>query len=190
MAVIRVSGMLGAGKTTFCKTLADSLKYTYLYTGGVLRDMARERGLEIESFYQQLASDPDLERSVDARQVAIMNQDWVVAEGRMAPFLPCIHPTVNMYLDVDESVAVERLRKRPEHATHSEDEVRTRLRQRLQDERTRYRDLYGIPDHLDRTKFDIVIDTTRLDASKVVFRGLQSLFRKIGFQLLLRHTHE
>ena len=60
VAIIRVGGNLGAGKTTVCKKLAEYLGYRYFNTGGVFREMAKERGLTIEKFYSQISSQTTL----------------------------------------------------------------------------------------------------------------------------------
>jgi len=58
MAVIRVSGNIGSGKTTLSKRLAKELGYGYHYTGGIFRKLAAEAGLSIEDYYAQVSANP------------------------------------------------------------------------------------------------------------------------------------
>lgn len=168
MAVIRVGGNLGAGKTTLCKRLAKYLEYEYSYTGGIFREMARERGLTIEEFYDQLVADPVLEKSVDDRQIALMmSRDNLVMEGRITAFLPCAFRPINLFIKVDETEGVRRQMNRPENRGKEFDEMLALTRKRIQDEQERYQILYQIPNHLDENCFDIVIDTTTLSPDEV-----------------------
>lgn len=163
MAVIRIGGNLGAGKTTLCKKLAEQLGYNYFCTGEVFREISVERGLTIEEFYAQIASDPDLEKSIDDRQTELMATfDNLVIEGRIAAFLPCSFKMINVFLKVSEEEGVRRMLKREENKKHSFDEMLTLSRQRAEEERAHYRMLYEIEDHLDECKYDIVIDTTEM----------------------------
>lgn len=162
MAIIRVGGHLGAGKTTLCKRLAEYLGYEYSYTGGIFREMAKERGLTIEEFYSQLVADPVLEKSVDDRQIALMmSRNNLVMEGRITAFLPCAFRPVNLFIKVDEAEGIRRQMNRAENQGKKFDEMLALTRRRVQDERERYRTLYQIPDHLDEGCYDIVIDSTR-----------------------------
>ncbi len=168
MAIIRVGGHLGAGKTVLCKKLAEHLGYQYFYTGGIFREMAKERGLTIEEFYSQLVADPALEKSVDDRQVALMmSKDNLVMEGRISAFLPCAFRPVNLFIKVDEEVGVRRQMNRPENQGKTFEEMLALSRKRIQDELERYRILYQIPDHLDESCYDIVIDATFLSPDEL-----------------------
>lgn len=85
--VLRVSGNLGSGKTTLCKRLASELNYQYIYSGGFLRKMARERNTAIEDFLIFLEACPVIEYAMDERQKILMNStDNLVVDGRIAPF--------------------------------------------------------------------------------------------------------
>src|SRR5262245_51881393 len=89
MAIIRVSGNPGAGKTHFCDLAAPVLGYKNHYTGGIFKAMAEERGLSIEAFYKQMVLEPELEKEIDKRQEKLMmTEDNLLVQGRIAPFLP------------------------------------------------------------------------------------------------------
>lgn len=176
MAIIRVGGHLGAGKTTLCKKLAEHLGYQYSYTGGIFREIAKERGLTIEEFYGQLVADSDLEKSVDNRQIALMmSSDNLVMEGRITAFLPCAFRPVNLFIRVDELTGALRQMNRPENKSRTINEMIALSRERVKNEKQRYQDLYGIPDHLDESCYDIVIDATHLSPEEL----FQEIIRQI-----------
>lgn len=177
MAVIAISGSTGAGKTVTAGRLAIKLGYGQFYTGAIFREMAAERGMPIEAFFHELASDPDLERSIDARQAEILaTQGDIIIQGRLAPFiikgkvpgLPLPHaPGISVLLTVSDTVGAHREANRPENAGKPIEEVARMRAARLADERKRYLDLYGIADHLDPREFDIILDTTELTEEEV-----------------------
>lgn len=167
--VIRVGGNIGAGKTTLCNMLAVYLGYRYFSTGNVFRDMAKKRGLTIEEFYSQISSEPALEKAVDKGQTALMNTiDNLIVEGRIAAFLPCSFKTVNVFLKVDEEEGARRILRREENKERSFEEILNLSRQRVEEERARYRALYGIKDHLDEHKYDIIIDTSPMSPEEAL----------------------
>lgn len=176
MAVIRVSGHPGSGKTTLCKKLSEILGYRYTYTGGIMREMAAQRGQSIEEFYKKLADDPELEKSVDQQQEDLMRvESRLIVEGRIAPFLQCPYKKVNVLLTVGFEEGARRLMQRDENFGRSLSEVKNRARVRVRTERLHYRKLYGIQNHFHPGYFDIVIDTTERSPSQVLAYILKKL---------------
>src|SRR3989344_6109267 len=110
MAVIRVSGDLGSGKTTLCERLAEAFGYENHYTGNTMRQLADKRGMIIDDFFIELEKDPELEREIDAMQEQLMlSQDDLIVQGRMAPFLECGFKAINVYIAVDPLVGAKRM---------------------------------------------------------------------------------
>lgn len=172
MAVIRVSGNPGSGKTTLCRRLADYLGYVHHYTGGIFREMAREKNLSIEEFYAEMASNPDLEKTIDERQAELMRKnDNLVVEGRIAPFQPSPYKTVNILIKVDPEEGARRRMGEPENGGKSLEEILLLTEARIQNEREHYKAIYGIDDHLSEKYFDFVLDTTNLSPDEVFERA-------------------
>jgi len=168
MAVIRISGYPGSGKTTLAKRLAEEYSYEYFYAGGLFRDMAREKNLSIEEFYRKLAQDPNLEKSVDERQAKLMQEkDNIVVEGRIAPFQDTAFKRINILLKVSRDEGARRQSLRPENTGKSISDIKKFTEERIATEREHYRSLYSIKDHFDEKQFDIVLDTTSISADKV-----------------------
>ena len=161
MAIIRVSGYPGAGKTSLCTRLEKELGYTYFYAGGLFRQMAEERRLSIEDFYRELSSNPELEKSIDTQSEKLMEQnDKIIVEGRMAPFQKSSFKTINVLLKISPEEGARRQSLRPENRGKAIPEIKRLTKERVANERAHYKELYGITDHFDESKFDIVIDTT------------------------------
>jgi cytidylate kinase len=170
VAIITFGGDLGSGKTTIAKRLAEALGYEELYVGGIFRTIAAERGLSIEEFYIQLKKDPALERSIDERQAKLMQErDGLVVQGRIAWFFAkqSSFQVINFFIAVDPRTGAQRQHERPENAGRSPDEMRLLSKERMSVERERYKLLYNIDDHLDRSHYDFIINTSKMTADEV-----------------------
>ncbi len=182
MAIIRVSGNLGSGKTTLCLRLADFLGYKNYYTGDIFRELAKEKGLSIEEFYKNMSSNPDLEKEIDNRQIKLMmEEDNLVVQGRLAPFQPCNSAVkkLNVFIKVSPEEGARRQLKRRENYGRTFEEMLSLSQERAKEEMHRYQLLYGIENYLDESKFDIVLDTTNLSKEE----SFKALLRLIEYSL-------
>ena len=184
MAIIRVSGHPGAGKTALCEKLARTLNYQNYYTGQIFKDLAKEQGLTEDELYKRMATQPAFEIRTDGRvSNLMMTEDNIIVQGRMAPFQKHNKnfKKINLFLKVSDEVGAQRQLNRPGNKDMTFDEMLTRSRSRIQTERERYLALYGIKDHFDESKFDIVIDTTEFDLDQVFFIVCAAL-KKLGIE--------
>jgi len=166
--IIRISGHQGSGKTTVARKLAEAFGWQFSYTGGIFREMAAEAGQHLEEFYRKMKEDPELEKSIDGRQAKLMaSRDNLVVDGRLAAFFPSPFLTFNIFLRVDRLEGSRRQQKRAENQGRSVEEIAAATDQRMAEERERYRQLYGIENHMDETKFNCVMDTTNLSEGQV-----------------------
>ena len=176
--VITIGGNVGAGKTTVAARLAKALGYEELYIGGLMREIAAERRMTIEGFYEKLKSEPDLERSIDERQRKLMREkDNLIVQGRIAWYFAkqSLRPSFNIFLKVNPEAGAERAGKRPENAGRRLHEILEANESRAQAEHERYRELYQIEDFLDPRHYDFVLDTTRLTEEEVSQKILAAL---------------
>ena len=184
MPIIAISGSVGCGKTTIGKRLAKNLGYKYHYTGGIFKEMAQKAGKTINEFYEEMTTNPALEKEIDAQQEKLMTEnDNLVVEGRMAPFLSCGPHKIKINIKITASLSelANRLAKRPENKSRNINIIKKEASQRMETEKERYRKLYGIEDYLADKHFDIVINTTNLNANKAfkeTLERIESFIRK------------
>jgi cytidylate kinase len=102
-------------------------------------------------------------------------RDDFVIDARLAwHFVP---RSVKVFLDVRPDVAALRIFG---HGRHTESEnvdpaaTRRAIEDRIDSERQRYREYYGV-DYLDGSQFDVVVDTSDLDIDEVVDQVVQAI---------------
>jgi len=173
---IIVSGPPKAGKTTVSNLLAAELGYKQFYAGSIFKQMAANLGKDINQFYREVAKNPELELRIDTEQEKfIRDNDNIVVQGRIAPFLAPEIPKVKIFLKVDLMEAARRQAEK-EGDKRTLLEIAAALSERIAEERAHYarlRKLYGgfynnFEDHLDEKNFDIVIDTTFMDEQETL----------------------
>jgi CMP/dCMP kinase len=169
--IITIGGNVGAGKTTLAARLSKALGYKELYMGGLMREIAEERGMSIEEFYAKLNAEPDLERSLDERQAKMMHEnDNLVVQGRLAWFFAKGSPfeVFNISLAVDPEIGTRRSAARPENVGRNFNELLHANAERARIETERYHDLYGIQNFLDEQHYDLVFNTTVFTEDEVL----------------------
>ncbi len=166
---ITVSGDIGAGKSTFAKHLAEVLDIPRIYIGQFMREEATNRGITLDELSKLQETDDALDRHFDEmqRQKSLLFEKGVF-EGRTARYF-VENPTVTVYLAVDQLVATDRIwqdrsDKRDKYGT--QEALNTANELRKQSEIKRYQKYYGI-DVYDKSKYDIVINTTNLNIDEV-----------------------
>ncbi len=179
MAVIRVTGQPGAGKSTQAQGAAEELGYGFHRIGKIFRYLASQEHLSIEEYYGHVVK-PDLEMEIDALQEELMlKHDDLVVDGRMAPWLECGFQAVNVMFAVDQKEGARRLLRRPENVGRTLEEMMRLSAERVATEHGRYLALHGVRDHLDQRHFIIVIDTTFSSVEETLAKFLEEL-RKVG----------
>ena len=182
MAIVTIGGHVGTGKTTLAARLAETLGFEELYMGGIMRQLAAERGMTIENFYADLKNDPKLEQSVDERQAKLMREkDDLVIQGRVAWFFAKGSPftVFNIFLAVDAATGTKRTAQRPENRGRPLGEISKANAERTRNEVERYRSLYGIENFLDPGHYDFVLDTSHLTEDQVLETIVAKLKQRI-----------
>lgn len=167
--IVSISGKPGAGKSTVAKVLAERLGLKNHYMGGVIRQMAKEKGFTLQEFY---AKSTEVDKLIDDHLTKLGKEhDNFIVESRTAfHFIP---HSIKIYLDVDIEEGARRImeesqkeNERNEKKYKSMEEAKEWVEKRLQTEKQRYKELYDIDAH-DKKNYDYIIDTTDMNVEEV-----------------------
>lgn len=176
--IISISGMPGAGKSTVAKILSRRLGMKRYYIGGMRREMARKKGMNIEQLNAVGEREDWTDREVDDFQKELgKKEDNFVIEGRLSYFL--IPHSLKVFLYVDERTGAERIyedvkrsaeeNKRNEVRYKNVEETAEAIKKRQESDIKRYMKYYG-KDIFDESNFDLFIDTTKMTPDEVAER--------------------
>ncbi|MCS6767174.1 MAG: cytidylate kinase family protein [Candidatus Nitrosocaldus sp.] len=174
---IIVSGLPAVGKTTVAKAIADRFNLRYYSGGDILKELAiargymhagsdwwdREHGIR---FLEERESNPEFDRYVDDRLMALVRKGGVVVTSYTLPWLmESESEVVKILLKGSREKRAERMSARD--AIPYEEALRIVT---IRDERNKrlYRSLYNIDLCRDTHVFDFVISTDDLEAESVI----------------------
>jgi cytidylate kinase len=168
--IITIAGSLGSGKSSTAKKVAEMLGYQHASGGDFMRSIASERGMSLEELSKLAETDTSIDEALDEQNKKIGEKENIVIDSRLGFYF--IPESFKVLLTLDPNIAAERIlndaRVNPNRHKEAEDKFDTvenisqSITQRLESERKRYKDLYGITDHRDPKYFDIVIDTSTM----------------------------
>lgn len=172
--VITLSGELGAGKSTTTKLLMERLGYERLYTGGLHRQYAEELGLSFDEYHKLAEQDPQYDNHVDHLLQEFLNKgNDIICDSFMSPWLA--PSSFKVFLDIDPRVAAERMfedqKSNPDRATEDYGSVESQLEKNIERRNSnikRFREYNGIENYLDKSHFDLIIDTTNTSPERIV----------------------
>jgi len=164
---IVISGTAGSGKSTVAKKLAQELGYAHHSTGDFMRELASQRNITVLKLAELALKDPEIDKQVDSTHDLLNNENNFVVDSRLGAFF--IKNAKKIFLDADLKTRARRIlndvREAETHITIKE--TIKAMKKREEYEKKRYKAYYGLNAY-DKTKFDLVIDTTKLDAEEVV----------------------
>lgn len=176
--IITISGVPGAGKTTVGRLLAKTLGYEFLSIGEIRREIARKKGMDVYKLNEIGEKEEWTDKEVDNYTAELgKTRDNLIIESRLAyHFIP---HSVKIFLDVNLKTGAKRIfeSQRKDEKYKSVEEAVKRLKERMESDRKRYKKYYGI-DFPEKTKFDLVIDTTNLTPEEVVKKILDFISNK------------
>ncbi len=184
--VITISGTPGSGKTTLRKELHKKLKsfgYTQFSASEIIRSKI-PAGSNVDEFYKALENNLEVEKEMDKeQQKLVVENENIILESRIGFILESPYPKIDILLNVDEKIAIQRIKEqnRPEYQNLSEEQIGELRRKRMETEKERYRKLYEVEDHFAKDNFNVVINTTNLseeDTLDVTLSAINKFIRK------------
>jgi len=150
---ITVSGLPGSGTTSLAGYLAGKHGLRLISAGEVFRDLAEERGMNLQAFGALAETDPSIDKLIDARQKEIgEEQDGIVIEGRLSGWM-IENADLRIWLTAALDCRTERISGRD---MMEREEAMDATRERQQSENRRYLEYYRI-DISDLTHYHLVL---------------------------------
>lgn len=171
--IITISGKPGSGKSSTADKVAELLGYSRHSSGDIVRRVLAKNKMTLEEYNRQAESDHDLDDQVDEQLRELRNKKDIVVDSRLGFYW--IPESFKVYLDLELEIATVRIfkdtvsnemRRSVETSTSSLDEVTKQVRERMQNERDRFKGIYGV-DPYNPNHFDFVIDTSRQNPQSV-----------------------
>lgn len=140
--------------------------------GDLRGKMAVERGMMLDEFNKLGEAEAFTDKDVDDYQVKLgQSGESFVIDGRLSwHFIPNAY---KIFLDVDPTAAATRIINAPREDRQDEkpyasiEEAKTAMAERVASDQRRYKKYYSI-DILDRSRYDLIIDTTNLTPEKIM----------------------
>src|SRR3989339_951321 len=174
--IIAISGLPGSGKSTIGKILAQKLGYKFYSMGDLRGKTALQRGMTIDELNKLGETEEWTDKDIDAYQEKLgKTENNFIVDGRLSfHFIP---QSFKIFLDVDPGSGAERVFKhqRPDEAqVATPEELRKMMLKRVGDDDLRYKKYYSVS-FRDKSKFDLVVDTTDLTPTQILDRIMRVL---------------
>jgi cytidylate kinase len=166
--IITISGKPGSGKSTVAKIISKKLKLKHYSTGDYYRGMAEKRGLSVLELAKLAEEDKSIDKELDSWQKKLgkKENDFIIDARLGFHFIP---NSVKIYLDGDETTRAKRIfrdKVRKEKNLSLKESINN-MKAREKSEQLRFLDYYKV-DSNDQSHYDLVVDTTNMDADGIV----------------------
>ena len=178
--VVLISGMTGTGKSTLARRLAEHYGLRYFSGGDALKEIAVRMGYrpggpgwwetsEGLRFMKQRRGDPRFDREVDEWLVERAMEGNAVIDSWTLPWL--YDGGFKIWLSAPEDVRARRVSKRD---GMSVEEALRIIREKDEETKRIYREIYGFKLGEDLTPFHLIVDTEHLNQEEV-FRVVRAV---------------
>lgn len=171
--IITISGKPGSGKSSTADKVAELLSYTRHSSGDMVRRVLAREGMTLEEYNERADEDHNLDDKVDEELRSLRTHNDVVVDSRLGFYW--IPESFKVYLDLDLEIATARIfkdavsnssRSASGEGGSSLPDVARQVRDRMNNEQSRFRSMYGV-DPYNTRHFDLIIDTSRHDPQSV-----------------------
>ncbi|MBW2965791.1 cytidylate kinase family protein [Candidatus Woesearchaeota archaeon] len=175
---ITIGGTAGSGKSTVAKMLANKLGYKHYSMGDFQREIAEEKKISLLELSKLEEEDRSIDEEVDQRQINLgRNEDNFVIDSRLGfHFIP---NSVKIFLDANFEERAKRILAdtiRKEHNINLEN-TKHNMKIRELSEKRRYQQYYNL-DPYDKNHYDLIVDTTKINAEEAVEEILEFVKKK------------
>ncbi len=173
--IITISGSAGSGKSSVADALSKRLGWKRFSVGDFRRKKAAELGLSLNE-YNKLGEKKDFtDKEADEWQAELgKTEDNFIIDGRLSfHFIP---HSIKIFLDAKLEERAKRIYddQRESEMFSSLEDALEKVDKRGDSDKKRYRKYYDI-DPFDYSRYDIVIDTTKLTVKETVEKVLEKL---------------
>lgn len=164
--IITLSGKPGSGKSSTADRVAELLGYSRYSAGDLVRTIVRKRGITLDEYNKMAVSNHQLDHEIDEELRNLRNVKDIVIDSRLGFYW--IPESFKVYLDLDMEVATARifkdsvtneLREYSGDTDYSLQEVQKLVEARLDNEKHRFKTLYGVNPY-NSANFDLIINTS------------------------------
>lgn len=174
--IITIAGKLGSGKSSTAKRVSEILGYKYYSTGGMMRNLAKEKNISLGELSLIAENDPSIDKILDDYNLEIGESSDVVLDSRLGfHFIP---NSFKVFIELDPETAAKRILLDKKNNLNrnteadgdfdTEESIAEKVKERLISEKKRYKELYDIEDHTSYKNFDLIINSGNLSLEEVV----------------------
>ncbi len=164
--IITLSGKPGSGKSSTADRVAELLSYSRYSAGDLVRAVIKKKHITLDEFNQMATENHQLDHDIDEELRNLRTVRDIVIDSRLGFYW--IPESFKVYLDLDMDVATVRIFKdtvenelRESSAQNiSLQDVQKLVHDRLENEKGRFRTLYGVNPY-SNSNFDLIINTSR-----------------------------
>lgn len=177
--IISLAGDLASGKGTVSNILIQELNFGVYRNGEYVRQLAKDKGLDITSFNAYLNEHPEIDQQIEksASEYAKTHDNFII-DARLGWYAVPESFKVYMKVDINESAKrafYDESRKDTEKFATIE-EQKSDIERRYKMENERYWKIYGVRKD-DMNNYDLVIDTTYLKPEEVANKIKEEYFK-------------
>ena len=157
---ISLAGDLGSGKSTVSAILVERLGAKYYSTGAIVRSIAKRRAMSVVELNLYMETHPEIDHEIDDGVAALADEPGrMIIDSRMAWHFT--KGTFKVYLSTDIETSAARIMNagRLEEQSATLEETVRNTRARVESEKKRYLEQYGV-NIKDLSNYALIVDTT------------------------------